>query len=367
MAKRKITVDEIKDAAEYVEKESVVLERSDYLSTGSTMLNLALTNKWNCGFLPSHYYHLVGSSSSGKTFLSGTCFAESTLNEKYKNYKLIYCNSEDGCLMDMSALFGAKTAARIKAPAYDEDGNPMFATTVESFYYSLSDAMSDGTPCVFVLDSIDALTSDADDSKFEEAKDAFKKGKEAKGSYGMVRAKQNSEKLRKVMADLTRTGSILIIISQTRDNVGAMGYGPQSTFAGGKSLLFYATCQIWSKPIGNIKKTVDGNDLIIGKKIELAVKKNRITGYEHTVNTSIYPSYGIADLPSVIDYLLESNHWKKEGRSVVAPEFDFKGLEDTLIAKLESENREDELRMIAETVWNSLLDRATPKWKKRYE
>jgi len=363
MAKKKIDINEIKEATKPIMKEKLTVDRNEYLHTGSTMLNLALTNKYDCGFLSSHYFHILGSSSSGKTFLSMTCFAESNLSTKYKDYKLIYDASEDGCLMDVSSFFGERTSQRIEAPAYGSDGMPRFSTTIESFYYHLADAMNGDVPCIYVLDSIDALTSDADQEKFTENKDAFEQGKQSKGSYAMSRAKKNSENLRKVMADLTRTGSILIILSQTRQNIGGHG----TVCAGGASLRFYATAAIESKSAKKITRTIDGNEIVIGKNIELAIRKNRITGYEHTVKTAIYPGYGIADLPSVIDYLLEVKHWRKEGRSVVADEFDFKGLPDTLITKLEEEGKEDELRQLAEKVWNNFLDKSTPKWKKRYE
>ena len=45
------------------------LTGKDFLSTGSTLLNLACTGKPYRGFAKGKYYFIVGDSSSGKTFL----------------------------------------------------------------------------------------------------------------------------------------------------------------------------------------------------------------------------------------------------------------------------------------------------------
>ena len=40
----------------------------DFVSTGSTLLNLASTGKIDNGFAKGKYYYIVGDSASGKTF-----------------------------------------------------------------------------------------------------------------------------------------------------------------------------------------------------------------------------------------------------------------------------------------------------------
>ena len=97
-------------------KKEKVPKVQDYLSTGSTLLNLALTGKPNCGFAKGHYYFIVGDSISGKTWLSLSCLAEASLNSSLKNYKFIYDNCEDGALMDIGKFFGKRVAQRMEAP-----------------------------------------------------------------------------------------------------------------------------------------------------------------------------------------------------------------------------------------------------------
>lgn len=290
-------------------------QRDPSLSTGSTLLNLALTDSPRGGFQKGKFYFLVGDSASGKSMFSMTCLAEAVKNPAFQDYRFIYDNCEDGMLMDVNRFFGSEVERKLEAPG----GENEFSVTVEEFYYHLDDAFKKGTPFIYVLDSMDALESEADQAKFEEQKKAHRSGKQSSGTYGMAKAKQNSVLLRKAMAGLRATGSILIIISQTRDAVNMMGWETK-TRSGGRALRFYATCEIWLSLAGAIKKTIRGKPRKIGNHIQIEVKKNRITGKLHKVMTAIYPSYGIDDIGSCIDYLVEENWWKKSKGSIKAGE-----------------------------------------------
>jgi hypothetical protein len=209
------------------------------LSSGSTLLNLACSGNATGAFLPGKYYLLVGDPSAGKTFLSMTCFAEALRHPLYKNFELIYDNIEDGCLLDLERLFNAEVAARVRPPAPGT-----YSSTVEEFYYHLDDAAKTGKPFIYVLDSMDGLTSDAEEDKFDEKKKAARAGRDVAGSYSTSKPKLNSEGMRKAVKTLRETGSILIILSQTRDN---LGFGlSKKTRSGGHSLRFYATIEIWT-------------------------------------------------------------------------------------------------------------------------
>lgn len=321
---------QVETAAEAPKPEPVSVARKNLLSTGSTLLNLACSGNAFGGFLKGKYYFIVGDSTSGKTFFSMSCFAEAVMNKRFKDYRLIYDNIEDGCLMDLDHLFNEEVADRVEPPAKDDDGEPLYSSTIEHFYYNLDDACKAGRPFIYVLDSMDALTSDAADEKFDEQKKADREGKEAKGSYGDGKAKKNSEMLRTVLKGLRTTGSILIILSQTRDNIG--GYG--KTRSGGNALRFYATTEIWTSVVEQIIKTVKGKKRQVGTRVALKTRKNRITGKLAEVQVDIYPSYGIDDIGSMVDYLVEEGWW--EGKETIsAPEFNFKGTREKLIRHLE--------------------------------
>ncbi|RLF30292.1 MAG: hypothetical protein DRN14_00100 [Thermoplasmata archaeon] len=338
-------------------KKAMEVSRRNLLSSGSTLLNLACSNNPFGAFLKGKYYFLVGDSTSGKTFLAMTCFAEALISSQFKNYRLIYDNVEDGCLLDLEKLFNAEVRDRVEPPEMGEDG-PVYSYLVEEFYYHVDDAIErakkDGRPFVYVLDSMDSLTSESETDKFEQHKDAHRKGKDTPGSYGDGKAKRNSEGLRKVLKGLRDTGSILIIISQTRDNIG-FGF-EKKTRSGGHALKFYATVEIWSSLAGAIKKTVKGRDRQIGIHVKLKVKKNRITGESHEVQTDIYPSYGIDDIGSCIDYLVAEKWWMKKKSLIEAPEFEVTLTRQKLIAHIEENGLSRKLQRVVGECWNDVRE-----------
>lgn len=337
------------------------------LSTGSTLLNLACSGRPDVGFLIGHFYFLVGDSSSGKTFLTLTSFAEAANRPRFKDYRLIYDNGEDGALMDLKKFFGPKMTSRLEPPAaMTSSGEPVCSTTVEEFYYHLDDALDSGKPVLYALDSMDVLTSEDEREKFAERKEAFRKGKTAPGSYGDGKAKKNSSNLRRCLHKLRETESVLLIVNQTRDNLGFGAQFNPKTRSGGRALTFYATLELWSSVKGPIKKRVNGKEHQIGVQCQVRVKKNRITGRDCKVTVPIYWSVGIDDVGGCVDYLIEEGHWKKTKGGVAAPEFDFAGTRDELIALVEEGGLEKELRKTVTSVWKSIEVACRVERKKRY-
>lgn len=327
-------------------------KKFDLLSSGSTLLNLACTDNPFGAFMKGKYYYLVGDSASGKTFLCMTCFAEALLHPRFKDYRFIYDNVEDGMLLNLRKLFNAEVEKRVEAPASDENGASVYSATIEDFYYNIDDAVKVGKPFLYVLDSMDGLSSEAAEEKFYEKKEAHRKGKEVAGSYGDGKAKKNSEYLRKIQKGLRHTGSILIVVSQTRDNLG-MGF-EKKTRSGGHALKFYATCEVWTSLKGTIKKNVQKKDRSIGVRVGLKVRKNRTTGWISNVETLIYPSYGIDDIGSCVDYLVSEGWWEKKKTRIKAKEFDIIMTREKLILHIEQNDLAHKLRKVTGRCWREI-------------
>ena len=340
--------------------------RSNMLSTGCTLLNLACTGNAFGGFLKGQYYLIVGDSTSGKTFLSMSCLAEATLNRRFADYRFIYDNVEDGCHIDLEGLFNKAVAERIEPPVEMDDGLPLYSSTVEEFYYNVDDAIADGRPFIYILDSMDGLSSDPEGDKFDEDKKAFRKGIDAKGSYGDGKAKHNSTHLRTVLRGLRDSGSILIIIAQTRDNLGFGAKFNPKTRSGGRSLRFYANTEIWSSVKGQITKTVKGKLRPVGVRVKLDVKKNRMTGVTPVVETSIYPSHGIDDVGTCVDYLIDEGWWTKKKQSIDAREFEMVAARGKIIQHIEENGLLNNLRALVGKCWKEIEDASALKRKNRY-
>ena len=345
-------------------KRTQVISPGDYLSSGSSLLNLACTGDVKKCFLKGHYYYLVGDSQSGKTFLSLTCLAEAAINKAFDNHRFIFDNAEDGALMDIKHFFGSKVADRIVAPNSKHDCSPVFSETIEDFYYHVDDAIKDGRPFIYILDSMDSLSSEAEKTKFQDQKKAQRKNKTITGSMGDGKAKKNSAGIRQLIPALKASGSILIVISQTRDNMG-FGFEKKSR-SGGHALKFYATLEIWSSCGKKIKKTVRGKDRPVGINTILKIKKNRVNGRDRQVEVPIYYAIGFDDIGGCINYLLDENHWSLSGQTIKAPEFNFEGTKNEFIKKIESQKLENKLQSIVQAVWDEIESACDPGRKMRY-
>lgn len=356
------------------------LDREGALSSGSTLLNLACTDTPHFAFLKGYYYYWVGDTASGKTFGTLTCFSEACNNPAFDKHLLIHDDVEGGALMDFSYFFGKKAAKRIRPPAYDRKNRPVHSTTVESFYYHISDLIADGEPFVYVLDSQDALDSTSAVKKFRRQKRAAEANVDAAGSYGDGKAKFHSEHLRHVLAGLKKTKSILIIIGQTRDNIGTFSF-EKKTRSGGKALRFYANTEIWTSVAGKLKRRVRGRQRTIGVKCLAEVRKNRVTGKigkDRAVIFPIYYDYGIDDVGACVDYLVGEGAWRKvkkkgevdeEGKRKIydARELLFQGSREEIIKHIEEEGLEKKVRQLVAKVWEEVEDECRSDRKKRYE
>lgn len=334
------------------------------LSTGGSLLNLACSDRIGVGLLPGGCYLLVGDSSSGKSVLSMTILAEAALNKHYNNYQFIHDNIENGVLMDIRKFYGRKVEERLMPPKGTRE-DPTYSTTMESLYFHIDDVLEKG-PAIYIVDSQDALTSDDEVDKFTEMKKAYEKGKEISGSYGTSKAKVNSAMMRKAHNKIRETGSILIIISQTRENIGFGSQFNPKTRSGGKAFTFYSQLEIWSSIKGHIKTHHKGKEREQGIYCQLHIKKNRLSGKDRKVVIPIYHSVGMDDTGSLVDYLVEEGHWPETKGKISATEFNFAGYREKVIEKIQEHELEAKLKQIVQDVWNGIEEAIKVPRRSRY-
>lgn len=362
----------IKAQTEQVESLIQTIPKDDFLSSGSTLVNLACSSTPYGAFCKGKFFWMVGSSSSGKTWLTLNAMAEAAINKNFEKYALIYDNVEDGALMDVKKFFGSKLAARLKAPKYDGQV-PKYSRTIEDFYFTLDDLLTavekgKAPPFIYLLDSLDALSSKYEGEKFQAKKKAAAKAEKAAGDYGDGKAKINSTYIRSVVARLRDTRSILIVLSQERDNVGGGLFDPDNVAAGGRALKFYATWQLWSSLGGSLTKEINGTKRKLGITSKISVKKNRLTGKEWQVSIPIYNSVGIDEIGSLVDFLVEEKRWTKDGTDIDAmADLQFKGSRAKLIRKIEDEGLEFDVRSVVWDVWKEIEAQCEIVRKPRYE
>ncbi len=361
-----VSTNAIKKALKKKKKKAPAITQDMYLSSGSTLLNCACSGTPTGCFIKGHYYLIVGDSSSGKTVLVLSTAAEAAANKAFDNYRLIYDPIESGALFDMRKFFGRKLSRRLEMPAHG------VSETIESMYYNIDDAYEkwkeDKRPFIYIVDSMDGLSTKEDERVFQNTKKAARSETEAKGSYGATKAKFNSTSLRRLMTPLKKSGSILIIICQTRDSFGM--FEPQ-TRAGGRSLKFYATLEVWLKRRATIHKTYKGEKLPIGIWSRMQVKKNRVKGKDRSVLVPIYDQFkggggGLDDIGGMVEYLVKWKHWKGTTKKIIAPEFEFEGTKEELIKAIEFDEAYDKLQSIVGQVWYDIEDACAVARRSRY-
>ena len=332
------------------------------LPTPSSLFNCACSDRPDGAFSLGRMVNLIGDSSSGKTLVALSVLAEAANHPAFKEYRLIFDDVENALAFDCSYMFGEAMSCKMEPPAVDEAGAPLPSNTIEDFHCNIRDALDEGRPFIYVLDSFDALDAEGDQKKLEEFRDARKKGNKTSGTYAMAKPKKSSELLRNICAQLKRTNSVLIIISQTRDNIDPLSF-EKKTRSGGRALKFYAFHEVWLAMAGKIPK----RERIIGNRVQAKVSKNKLTGKLREVGFPIYYDYGVDDLASCIQFMVKEGFWKKSKLTIHAEDLNISGTQAKLIQEIEDRGLERKLRRAVGKAWLEIEEELKLNRKPKYK
>lgn len=363
LSKKKKLKTSVNDAAASIKrsKKRKTPLQSYLLPTGVTLLNCAFADNAKEGMSSGKIINIVGGSGVGKTMIAETLLAEIANHSKYKHYDLYLDDAEHALEMDIEGMFGTTASKRIKPPLITKDGTPVYSETVEQFFASILALIKKGEPFVYVLDSLDALTTSDEVSLVDDlVKQHDKAGDDYEardkislaGTYGMAKAKMMAQLLRVVDSELKHLDACVIIISQVRAKVGAMPGQKTKTRSGGEALEFYCTHVVWLNLVKTIKDTKYKE--ILGAEVQAEVTKNKITGKKRKVQFSIYYDYGIDDITANIDFLIDCKVLKQKGAYIDASKL---GIDQNmhkaeLVALIEEEQREDDLIELVQEAWD---------------
>ncbi|MEA3444821.1 MAG: recombinase RecA [Bacteroidota bacterium] len=149
---------------------------------------------------------------------------------------------------------------------------------------------------IVVIDSVAALTPKAEIE-----------GEMGDSKMGL-QARLMSQALRKLTANINRTGTTCIFINQLREKIGVMFGNPETT-TGGNALKFYSSVRIDIRRSSQIKDSEE----IKGNRTKVKVVKNKLAPPFRKTEFDIIYGEGISKIGEIIDLGVEFNIVKKSG------------------------------------------------------
>ena len=246
---------------------------TEFISSGCSMLDLAISNRPNGGFPVGRITEVTGLEASGKSLL-----AAHTLAETQKRGGLaVYIDTEAATSAEFLEAIGADLKTMLYVPLETiEEIFETIETIVEGVRKSDKDRL-----VTIVVDSIMGAST-----KIEMAAEYDKDG------YATSKSIILSKAMRKVTNWSARERICLIFTNQLRTKLG-VSFGDQWTTAGGKAIPFHASVRLRLKNTGQIKAKINGVEQIVGSKTNVQVVKNRIGPPHRKVDYEIYYDSGI--------------------------------------------------------------------------
>jgi RecA/RadA recombinase len=362
---QKDVVEQIKRTAkkpvEEVEDSPREFKAEDLVPSGSTLLNCACSDTPWGAFRLGTIATIPGTSQGGKTMLVLTALAEARALERLNHYELYYDDVEEALEIDVNYMFGRDLFENMAAPPLGT------SNTIQQFKANILNLSKNERSFIYVLDSFDALTSDEELEKEMKKALAMAKSEEAAkaiaGSFGMEKAKIAGQILRMIKGELAKTNSLLLILQQLRQNTDRKTpFSPKYVVSGGEAPYFYSTHQCWLTKAENIKDKGQR----IGAIANVSVKKNKLTGKYREISFPIYNDYGIDDLASCIDFMVDVGPWIKEGTKIKATELDLVLPKSKLIEEIEEKGLERRLRKAVGAAWKKNEEDLKLKRKPKY-
>ena len=289
-------------------------EVREFVSTGSSMLDLVISNGPNGGFPVGRITEITGLEASGKSLLA----AHTLANTQKKGGVAVYIDTENAVSHEFLQAIGVDLEKMLYVPLDTiEDIFEAIEHIIESIRSSDKDRL-----VTIVVDSVAGSTT-----KVEAESDYDKDG------WATSKAIIISKAMRKITNMIGRQKVTLIFTNQLRQKLGVM-FGDPWTTSGGKALAFHSSVRLRLKQMGQIKMKIDGVDQVIGIKCRAQVVKNRVGPPLRLINYDMYFDSGIDDfggwLGTLKDYKIvttagawsqmkrkDGNVWKFQGKDFV--------------------------------------------------
>lgn len=245
----------------------------EWISSGCSMLDLAISNRPHGGFPVGRITEVTGLEASGKSLLASHALAET----QKKGGLGVYIDTEAATSTEFLQAIGVDLKTLLYVPLETiEEIFETIETIVEQVRKSDKDRL-----VTIVVDSVMGAST-----KIEMSAEYDKDG------YATSKSIILSKAMRKVTNWIARERICLIFTNQLRTKLG-VSFGDQWTTSGGKAIPFHASVRLRLKNTGMIKAKIDGVEQVVGSKTNVQVVKNRMGPPHRKVSYEIYYDSGI--------------------------------------------------------------------------
>lgn len=266
----------------------------EWISTGSTILDLAISNRKNGGFPVGRVCEITGLEQSGKSLLA----AHTLLSTQKRGGLAVYIDTENALSTEFLSAIGLNLKEMLYIPLETvEDIFETVETIIEKVRSSDKDRL-----VTIVVDSIAGAST-----KTEMAADFDKDG------YATAKALIISKAMRKITNLIGRERICLIFTNQLRQKLNAPAFSDPWTTPGGKGIPFHASVRIRLSSIGAIKAKVNGKDEVVGSRVKAKLVKNRCGPPLREAEYAVYFDSGIDDYSSWLEVMKDYNLVKQSG------------------------------------------------------
>jgi len=266
----------------------------DWISTGSDMLDLAISNRPEGGFPVGRITEITGLEASGKSLLASHALAET----QKKGGLAVYIDTEAATSSEFLTAIGVDLKTMLYVPL--ETIEEIFET-IETIVEQVRKSEKDRLVTIVVDSVMGASTKIEMDSEYD------------KDGYATSKSIILSKAMRKVTNWIARENICLIFTNQLRTKLGVT-FGDSWTTSGGKAIPFHASVRLRLKSTGQIKaKDQHGVEQIVGTKTNVSVVKNRMGPPHRKIDYEIYYDSGIDNYGGWLNTMKQYNLVKQAG------------------------------------------------------
>ena len=280
-----------------LQQEDSPTDLDEFVSTGSTLVDIAATNRPTGGFPVGRISEITGLEGTGKSLMAMHALAST----QQKGGVAVLIDTETAVDEAFLSTIGVDVSKLIYCPV---DTIEQVFELIEFMIEEVrsKDSSNEKRLLTIVVDSVAAATTRV------EAESGFDKD-----GYATTKAIVMSKSLRKITNMIGRERVCLIFTNQLREKLNVMAFGDKYTTPGGKALPFHASLRLRLSTKGKLDQMRNKNKEIIGVQTVVEVKKTRMAPPHRKVEFPIYFDSGIDNYASWLDHLVKYGVFKKSG------------------------------------------------------